>query len=100
MNTTHTPGPWHVDIVIGGEHIPAIFAGRVKVASINPYLVGQDNAGDRMANARLIAAAPDLLEALQFVGEFYQRNFDVMPVAFETVIAIADAALAKAEGKA
>ena len=50
-------------------------------------------------NATLIAAAPAMYEALQFVREFYQIHFDIMPVAFQTVDNICATALAQAEGR-
>ena len=64
-----------------------------------------DFVGVRVANgasedaARLIAAAPDLLEAPQHMVEMYQRCFDVMPVAWQTADDIACAAIALATGR-
>lgn len=54
---------------------------------------------ERYANARLIAAAPDLLEALKDVSKAYQDMFDVMPVAFQTYMHTVDQAIKKAEGE-
>lgn len=63
MKTTHTPGPWRYDRANGspttGEHM---------IAGAKPgYLaeVRDCGSGDVSANARLIAAAPDLLAALE-----------------------------------
>jgi hypothetical protein len=53
---------------------------------------------EQCATARLIAAAPDLLAALQDVVDAYQRHFDVMPVAWQTFDNIARAAIARATG--
>ena len=51
-------------------------------------------------DARLLeTAAPAMYEALQFVREFYQTHFDVMPVAFQTVDNICTTALSQAEGR-
>lgn len=53
---THTPGPWHV-----GPHYTCDVESREgRVCECRPF--GSDRAD---ANARLIAAAPDLLEALK-----------------------------------
>jgi hypothetical protein len=56
--TKHTPGPWHV--------IPkgATFAG--DIANERGEVVAQAYGTGHKANARLIAAAPDLLAALQW----------------------------------
>jgi hypothetical protein len=66
MSETHTPGPWvatartnaHIDIDAPGQH----GYGATKVASTSLY--------KHEANARLIAAAPDLLEALKAILPF------------------------------
>lgn len=63
--TKHTPGPWQVGMAfdnygateIAIEHMTT--AGNLIIAVALDGLQGQD------ANARLIAAAPDLLEALK-----------------------------------
>ena len=65
---THTPGPWHVtegiDRFYNGEWIRA---GNMRtgdlVAVCNDFNQHNRDA-EREANARLIAAAPDLLQAL------------------------------------
>ncbi len=62
-NFKHTPGPWtvnawpqrHDEIRIGAVGTPLICAIMVRDVSIN----------EQKANARLIAAAPELLEALK-----------------------------------
>lgn len=67
MKTQHTPGPWNINH--GANYLPSISSGttHTKIADIAP----QDNdAGikdfqnESEANARLIAAAPELFEAL------------------------------------
>ena len=59
----HTPGPWAV------RNKTEVFCGRKRVAHVNaaskePLNMKQDREVAE-ANARLIAAAPDLLEALK-----------------------------------
>ena len=58
--TEHTPGPWHV--WQAGKHV-VIKAGSLIIGSVRRAIVG----GEQQANAHLIAAAPELLEALKFV---------------------------------
>lgn len=55
--TKHTPGPWKID----GNQVKWIDHGKWHcVASVNNKLLTQ---GGNEANARLIAASPELLEA-------------------------------------
>lgn len=65
----HTPAPWTVDArdqgQDGGGHrstLVMILAGDMRIATMF-------SAQDREANARLIAAAPELLEALKDITE-------------------------------
>ena len=64
MTTTHTPGPWtvtrHDDLPIGNIHHGPHKPGEVSVCAVSLRGNGTD-----AANARLIAAAPDLLRALK-----------------------------------
>lgn len=59
MTTKYTPGPWQVCLDNNGQlrEVKAI-DGCATVAKVNPVLSGD------LANAKLIAAAPDLLAAL------------------------------------
>jgi hypothetical protein len=60
----HTPGPWHVNTqpTYEGGHTIASASGLVVVNSVKGYGRTDDQ---NEANARLIAAAPELLTALQ-----------------------------------
>jgi hypothetical protein len=66
MNTVkHTPGPWYVHgpTIVGGIDCCDIPYGVAHV--LNPY-AGTVGASERVtANARLIAAAPDMLASLE-----------------------------------
>ena len=68
MNTQHTPGPWRDDFEgepdWGSQTIIQVGAGSTLIADV---CVTDDCISDdeHAANARLIAAAPELLEALQ-----------------------------------
>ncbi|MEN4917537.1 hypothetical protein ABE485_02610 [Achromobacter spanius] len=96
--TTHTPGPWAVryDYVV---QAPSFDDGRL-VPVAQPYGVNSDGT-DLFANARLIAAAPELLEALiameQEKSDYMTRNALGDP-SVETTNKMARAAIAKATG--
>lgn len=59
----HTPGPWELahSHERKGHLVTEVYKGRENLASIHAY----ENADEAEANARLIAAAPELLEALE-----------------------------------
>jgi hypothetical protein len=63
----HTPGPWQVDPdprhLIGG----VVFAANA-TTTIAKVSSSDNTNGTRLANARLIAAAPELLAALEQLG--------------------------------
>ena len=87
MNSTHTPGPWKVDRAPNGvTYIDAIGRrGEIPICTVTSH--EQDD-------ARLIAAAPDLLEACRGMLRHLEREglqFDAMDDA--------RAAIAKATGK-
>lgn len=99
QHTTHTPGPW----VITPEGQVTDRNGRIIVVTVsghnipNPaypkgslHYLAEDDGGE--ANARLIAAAPDLLATLEIVAA---GNTDP-----DRVVEIASAAIAKANALA
>lgn len=62
MNTHHTPGPWSIQ----ADDLDSftIYSEQMNIAEI--LAIGGEGMSDEgEANARLIAAAPELLEALQ-----------------------------------
>jgi hypothetical protein len=82
----HTPGPWFYDDTMKGR--VNINSQSAAVASI-PYIDAE-----AVANARLIAAAPDLLDALRrLMREEADGEFTI------GLIEDARAAIAKAEGR-
>ena len=61
MTTKHTPGPWHRNVAPATKYT-VIFAGRNEhIAAIRHAKIGDE----AEANHDLIAAAPDLLAALE-----------------------------------
>lgn len=64
---THTPGPWDSD---GISH--NVWKGGVLIAISEPRPMGKEQEG--AGNARLIAAAPELLAALKFQASWTMRD--------------------------
>ena len=69
MSTKHTPGPWYYEQALDGGGMPVSFHFIISAPITPPpgcdeafFAVADTSSKD---NARLIAAAPDLLEALQ-----------------------------------
>lgn len=88
----HTPGPWEAEkfgAIHGGED-QQYFRGRRRSQVATACLAGNIHDDERDANARLIAAAPDLLEALKEVIALSDRKHEAWDKA--------KAAIAKAEG--
>ena len=86
--SNHTPGPWR--IVRYGDHNPLIETDEITVAEVlddcHPDTEQQE------ANARLIAASPDLYHALKQLTGWYTQSVP------EGVWELVAAAIAKAEG--
>jgi len=98
MSTKHTPGPWtakHTPESSNQEYV--VMAGpRWQIASVD--FVG--NSVTEKANARLIAAAPALLEALRaLLDEAEQFAKAIPPYSSSEAIASARAAIKKATGE-
>ena len=89
--TEHTPGPWRVD--------PAFFPEQPKVYPDNGSgdfaHICRVNAGPDgyQANARVIAAAPDLLAALEDIEQWDRNSYNSLPNEFRQAMR---AAIAKA----
>lgn len=104
---THTPGPW--SLATAGGRLPAIllikqangeadcFVSNV-VSESGRHVCRLDlgyGHGDDLANARLIAAAPDLLDALRGILEIGKR--DTSNPKYDGYFESARAAIKKAE---
>ena len=92
--TGHTPLPWTI-----GRGRRWITSGEVDIARIHDVSkIGEDEA---VANARLIASAPELLEALEEYDLFSRQNdnwFDGDEFDVPEFVLKARAAIAKAKG--
>lgn len=104
----HTPGPWVVNREKYAHITNTMFAGIVAdicyVAGEEPLFVCTPTdwivtADERLPNARLIAAAPDLLEALQDVLAWIDEIGAEAKRRDTERLAPARAAIAKAEGR-
>ena len=103
MESKHTPGPWHV----GGIADSIVYAADgFAVANANVYH-NSHGPHETGANARLIAAAPDMLAALEAIEARISGIWDnpalvaFGPLSTNTdadCLAIARAAIAKAKG--
>lgn len=96
---THTPGPW--ELHSWGDASFEVLASETTVCNVPGFDDDTADAGRAEADARLIAAAPELLEALiaaKGTIEYLLANSDNGPA--ENCIEILAAAIAKAEGAA
>lgn len=101
----HTPGPWYVERKYDGGATVAIIRDWVSrdncgIAVHGPELwIHGINAVEMIeANAHLIAAAPEMLDALQHARAFIDTERCACGDC-DALIAHVDAAIAKAEGK-
>ena len=72
MKTTHTPAPWGIHkqasmVVVGSKGFAVASCGGYSYNGTDT----EELQGELLANARLIAAAPELLEALQNMLDYY-----------------------------
>ena len=96
---THTPGPWlacepgaysdfdgHSSVILGDDRRIAVVQGDHEEA---------------VANAHLIAAAPDMLAALEQLLEAFNENAnDLNDIPADQAVAMMESAIAKATGDA
>lgn len=93
----NTPGPWYAKREgYSTVYVKARILGRLiqEVAACGPTDAGQDQ---QDANARLIAAAPELLEALKAFVADWSDDTGMSGPSYESV-RFAREAIAKAEG--
>ena len=90
---THTAGPWALPAV-GADN--RLHVGQVVDSDGVTVCIAYGNCAETVANARLIAAAPDLLEALQDAVEIMD---DQLAGDFPDSMAAFRAAISKAKGE-
>ena len=102
--SAHTPGPWSIwnfsddprHVAVGPDAGGLAIADVVACNAHGCYTAETESRGQ--ANARLIAAAPDLLAALQMVDRIWS-NDQTANLDPESPLAIVRAAIAKATGE-
>lgn len=99
-----TPGPWRIGCDYCGEKSAIVAMAHVHVAAVRPVSTGRPETDDEcIANAALIAAAPDMAEALRGVLESFSADgqYNSRTGPFDGILdmlASIRAALAKARG--
>lgn len=103
MTTKHTPGPW---VIRDGGFEPCEIVAESENRGLPVARVWSTDFFFGKANARLIAAAPDLLTACRFARDVVrdtQERMNGLDPAMNILIGLADkidALIAKAEGRA
>lgn len=69
---SHTPGPWAIN-----EESDECLPGKMSIESNGHFIAQVDECKSQKPNARLISAAPELLEALQHLMEWQVKNVHV-----------------------
>jgi hypothetical protein len=125
MSAAHTPGPWRVtnsDVLLtegdDGLRLIGIYAGEVVKSPHENMVTGYIDCGGKFvascntrsdheaeANARLIAAAPELLDALESLEKWFDTDAEILAAMSEAdradnarQLAKIRAAIAKAKG--
>lgn len=101
MTDKHTPGPWTIEGHPQGTGFRVADANKRSVAAFPSTSRRPDD--ERIANARLIAAAPELLAALKeahrLLPSLIHTSTDIDAVELGDAIERARAAIARAEGR-
>jgi hypothetical protein len=90
-NATHTQGPWSIRRNFNGRGALDLFGEGGQIIIGNALIINQE------ANARLIAAAPDLLQALHDVDAYLAPEGDEEDH-YNYIRAIIKGAISKAQG--
>lgn len=101
-NDKHTPGPWRAE----GWKNTVVNSAKGNTIVISPGGDGGDNGvgiEEIQANARLIAAAPELLETLEFCRDWFAKFSPTSPLitgeqAEHPMLTAITKAIAKAKG--
>jgi len=103
--TGHTPGPWRVGFSDGSGAGESYGAEGIYITGPDGQVVvwggehfGHISGVERSADAQLIAAAPDLLQALEQILGWQKLRRGLGEIPIERIEQIAEAAIGKAKG--
>ena len=100
MTQKHTPGPWHLGQDRNYEAALVAENGETVARAAWTGGSGCELEIDKAADARLIAAAPELLEALEAARDTLKAHqMDYADSGYLTAIEDAEAAIARARGE-
>lgn len=91
----HTPGPWRTRLATGT--CDTLISGADAGVAVIPFRYGTPES--RAANARLIAAAPDLYAACILAREWLANSVPTCEIGGPKPLPVIEAAIAKAEGR-
>ncbi len=94
----HTPGPWDFPKEQSAIRYTVNDMHNRHVAMVSCYCAKQGDEVENLANAQLIAAAPDMLEALKSLVSFTERTTEGWTEADLEILDQAQTAIAKATG--
>jgi len=97
--SAHTPGPWHwkagVNQMVSMNTTVAVVGPKTGDHKVGHYIFSpSDEHGDTLADVNLIAAAPELLDALSR----YVRQDELFELTFNNLYETAKKVIAKATG--
>ena len=101
MKAKYTQGPWRVVNYQDKNDVPRVVSdkGGIAVLCINRYLGEAGPSKQEQINAALIAAAPELLEALKAMVAIWEGPRELAALRFAKSVIDARAAIAKATGE-
>lgn len=81
--TKFTPGPWSTDLKVSSQAGRVVIEPDVAIVYVQSNRYDSSQSKQRIANARLIATAPELLEALEWViqctdGDLPQGTYECL----------------------
>jgi hypothetical protein len=101
--SAHTPGPWQINRGADGELQIYTLVGQSPTVIADLFGYDPDSTEEYEANARLMAAAPDLLErcrmSLQDARDALDGEWKPTPEGWQSIIDDLEAVLAKATGR-